>query len=261
MVSVLLQLVEKMKMPQLKKHGAHGGADGSPCGVWPACAAMRRCLLPIPGWTGAQACPHACRLAWARLIACRAAHWLCRWPTPRPPGALLWPAVWIGALTGVAISVLIGVVFIVLFYVAGEKIFTGNSQASARPRPPASLRSASPTAPHPPLCLCHDHRRRCFPRPRRPFSRAWCRGWPPCSSPWWPSTCSSSTTWSASGGASWRAPCTWTERLVGGGCASGSLAPVGGCTSRGGGRLAGRACRGAHLGAAGWAPVPRCWIP
>lgn len=56
-VSVLLQMVEKMRMPQLKKH------------------------------------------------------------------------VWIGALTGVAISIVIGVVFIVLFYVAGSKIFTGNSQS------------------------------------------------------------------------------------------------------------------------------------
>lgn len=37
--------------------------------------------------------------------------------------------VWIGALTGVAISIVIGVVFIILFYVAGSKIFTGNSQA------------------------------------------------------------------------------------------------------------------------------------
>lgn len=41
---------------------------------------------------------------------------------------LLPRAVWIGALTGVAISIVIGVVFIVLFYVAGSKIFTGNSQ-------------------------------------------------------------------------------------------------------------------------------------
>ncbi|EFN52192.1 hypothetical protein CHLNCDRAFT_139414 [Chlorella variabilis] len=37
--------------------------------------------------------------------------------------------VWIGALLGVAISIVIGIIFIVLFYVAGEKIFTGNSQS------------------------------------------------------------------------------------------------------------------------------------
>jgi hypothetical protein len=37
--------------------------------------------------------------------------------------------VWIGALTGVAISIVIGIVFIVLFYVANEKLFSGNSQA------------------------------------------------------------------------------------------------------------------------------------
>ncbi|PSC73283.1 Plasma membrane iron permease [Micractinium conductrix] len=56
-VSVLLQLVEKMRMPQLKKH------------------------------------------------------------------------VWFGALAGVAVSIVIGIVFIVLFYVANEKLFTGDSQA------------------------------------------------------------------------------------------------------------------------------------
>lgn len=39
---------------------------------------------------------------------------------------------WIGALTGVAISIVIGVVFIVLFYVAGSKIFTGNSQVGGQ---------------------------------------------------------------------------------------------------------------------------------
>lgn len=47
-------------------------------------------------------------------------------PLPTP----VFRVVWIGALTGVAISIAIGVVFICLFYVAGEKIFTGNSQVS-----------------------------------------------------------------------------------------------------------------------------------
>lgn len=46
---------------------------------------------------------------------------------PRP--SLLPPAVWIGALSGVALSILIGIVFIVLFYVLGTKVFTGDSQA------------------------------------------------------------------------------------------------------------------------------------
>jgi hypothetical protein len=31
-------------------------------------------------------------------------------------------AVWIGALVGVAISIVIGIVFIALFYIAGEKV-------------------------------------------------------------------------------------------------------------------------------------------
>ncbi|KAL4423883.1 hypothetical protein ABPG75_001184 [Micractinium tetrahymenae] len=37
--------------------------------------------------------------------------------------------VWIGALTGVAISVVIGIVFIILFYVANNKIFSGHAQS------------------------------------------------------------------------------------------------------------------------------------
>lgn len=45
-------------------------------------------------------------------------------PLAPPP----WPAVWIGALTGVAISVVIGIVFIILFYVANNKIFSGHAQ-------------------------------------------------------------------------------------------------------------------------------------
>ena len=44
----------------------------------------------------------------------------------RPPPA---SAVWFGALAGVAVSIVIGIVFIVLFYVANEKLFTGDSQA------------------------------------------------------------------------------------------------------------------------------------
>jgi hypothetical protein len=35
-------------------------------------------------------------------------------------------AVWIGALTGVAISIVIGIVFIILFYVAGQKVRLSN---------------------------------------------------------------------------------------------------------------------------------------
>lgn len=37
--------------------------------------------------------------------------------------------VWIGALGGVAISVVIGIVFIILFYVANSKIFSGHAQS------------------------------------------------------------------------------------------------------------------------------------
>ncbi len=44
------------------------------------------------------------------------------------PIALL-PTVWIGALGGVLVSILIGVIFIVIFYVAGEKLFSGDAQS------------------------------------------------------------------------------------------------------------------------------------
>ena len=63
---------------------------------------------------------------------------------------------WIGALGGVAISILIGVVFIVMFYVLGDKVFTGSSQvrrAARRARPP-------PAGPHAAGAGRTRHRRR-----------------------------------------------------------------------------------------------------
>lgn len=45
--------------------------------------------------------------------------------TPTPS---LSPAVWIGAAAGVGVAIVVGVIFIVLFYVANNSIFTGNAE-------------------------------------------------------------------------------------------------------------------------------------
>lgn len=97
-VSVLLQLVEKMKMPQLKRHGVFGAKR----------AANAR--LGRAGGLGPRlVTPQRLEPQLLRALDC----------LPFVPAVL---AVWIGALVGVAISIVIGIVFIALFYIAGEKV-------------------------------------------------------------------------------------------------------------------------------------------
>ena len=39
-----------------------------------------------------------------------------------------WPAVWIGALLGCGISLIIGIIFIIIFYVAQNAVFSGDGK-------------------------------------------------------------------------------------------------------------------------------------
>lgn len=166
-VSVLLQLVEKMKMRQLKKHGegacregrfarAQPGGGGGGCGGgrWGWLHLWASCQYTISHvCSGGAGCPCNCAglqtvkrlpaLSWCLHCCCPCQEFLMPgvsfcWPSQLPhtlvslwaPATLPRPAVWIGALGGVAISVVIGIVFIILFYVANSKIFSGHAQAS-----------------------------------------------------------------------------------------------------------------------------------
>jgi hypothetical protein len=64
---------------------------------------------------------------WAGAIEPPAPCFPCLAEATRSPWSLV-PAVWLGALAGIVISIILGVVFVVVFYVANNKIFSGNGE-------------------------------------------------------------------------------------------------------------------------------------
>ena len=87
-----------------------------------------------------------------------------------------------------------------------------DGQMDGRAQAPVGRCAASPLPPSDPGACLLSRTPRSSPATPSPSSRAWCPGLPRCSSPLSPSTCSSFTTSSASGGASSRARLKATAR-------------------------------------------------
>lgn len=144
-VAVLLQLMERLKMPELKRWGKPRGGMAMP-NLAPTPNRMTYAFPPASMLQSASPPP---RLLYQK--GCKARWQSSRMPcvispklgtmTGIPPNhhgdglvllsalpLLLVDTVWIGAAAGVGVALIVGVVFIVLFYVANNSIFTGNAE-------------------------------------------------------------------------------------------------------------------------------------